>query len=207
MNMNFNPSESKQLRADTQPAAVVIVIASSAGGIHALLEVITRLPGNLKAGVVVVQHLDPHHKSMISQILNRQSNLLVRQASDGDMVTARSVFIAPPDWHLVINPDRTLGLSQQELELFVRPSANLLFTSAAESFGKNIIAVVLTGTGKDGADGVVAVKKAGGMVIAQNEETSEFFGMPGAAIHTGCVDFVLPLNEIADKIVGLIPGA
>jgi two-component system chemotaxis response regulator CheB len=107
---------------------------------------------------------------------------------------------------LLVNSDGTLSLSQSELVHFVRPSADLLFESMAASYGEGAIAVVLTGSGSDGEMGVKAVKKRGGTVIAQNEETAEYFGMPGAAIATKSVDFVLALDEIAPALVTLVMG-
>ena len=95
-------------------------------------------------------------------------------------------------------------LTQSKLVHFLRPSADLLFESVAASYGERAIAVVLTGTGSDGAMGVQAIKKMGGTVIAQDEATAEFFGMPSAAIHSGSVDFVLPLDEIATALVTLV---
>jgi two-component system chemotaxis response regulator CheB len=114
------------------------------------------------------------------------------------------VLIAPPGKHLLVNPDGTISLTHTELVHFVRPSADLLFESVAASYRDKAIAVVLTGSGSDGAMGVKAIKKMGGTVIAQDEATCEFFGMPGAAIATGMVDFILPLDEIAPAIVTLV---
>ena len=140
----------------------------------------------------------------MADILNRQSRLPIKQAEDGDRVQPSGVFIAPPDRHLLVNADGTLALSRTELVHFVRPSADLLFESVAASFKDRAIAVMLTGTGSDGATGVEAIKKMGGTVIAQDEGTSEFFGMPGAAIQTGVVDFVLPLKDIGPALTKLI---
>ena len=114
------------------------------------------------------------------------------------------VFIAPPNRHLLVNSDATISLSQSELVHFVRPSADLLFESVAASYKDRAIAVVLTGSGSDGSMGVRAIKKMGGTVIVQDEKTSEFFGMPGAAIQTGSVDFILPLAEISPALVTLV---
>jgi two-component system, chemotaxis family, protein-glutamate methylesterase/glutaminase len=105
---------------------------------------------------------------------------------------------------LLVNSDRTLSLTQTELVHFVRPSADLLFESVAASFKERAIAVVLSGTGSDGSMGVRAIKKMGGTVIVQDEKSSEFFGMPGAAVQTGCVDFILPLDEIAPALITLV---
>ncbi len=115
-----------------------------------------------------------------------------------------TTYIAPPNRHLLVNPDGTLSLSQSELVHFVRPSADLLFESVAASFKDRAIAVVLTGTGSDGSMGVRAIKKMGGTVIVQDEKSSEFFGMPGAAMQTGAVDFVLPLADIPNALISLV---
>jgi two-component system chemotaxis response regulator CheB len=107
---------------------------------------------------------------------------------------------------MLINRDGTVSLTQTELVNFVRPSADLLFESVAAAYGERAIAVVLTGAGKDGSMGVTAIKARGGTVIVQDEGTSEFFGMPSAAIRTGTVDFVLSLDEIPAALVTLLGG-
>jgi len=114
------------------------------------------------------------------------------------------VYIAPPNRHLLVNPDGTLFLTETKLVHFVRPSADPLFESVAASFKHRAIAVVLTGTGSDGAMGLRAIQQMGGTIIAQDEATSEFFGMPGAAINTGHVDFILPLHEIPCTLISLV---
>jgi two-component system, chemotaxis family, protein-glutamate methylesterase/glutaminase len=186
-----------------QAAFDLVAIAASAGGLNAISEVLSKLPANFPAAIVIVQHLDPRHRSLMADILSRRTPLPVKQAEESDRVTPGTVYIAPPNRHLLVNPDGTLSLSQSELVHFVRPSADLLFDSAAASYKERAIAVVLTGTGNDGIMGVQAIKKMGGTVIAQDEETSEFFGMPGAAIETGTVDFILPLPEIAPALISL----
>src|SRR5205823_13414390 len=133
-------------------------------------------------------------------ILSRVTPLQVRQATEGDLIVPRTAFVAPPDHHLLVNPGGTLELSRSALVHFVRPSADLLFESVAAVFNARAIGVVLTGTGSDGTMGVRAINKMGGFVIAQDEATSDFFGMPGAAISTGKVDRVLALEEIAPAL-------
>jgi two-component system chemotaxis response regulator CheB len=182
----------------------IVALAASAGGLQALSAVLAALPGAFTVPVVVVQHLDPRHRSLMAQILNRRVAMTVTDAVDGERLQTGAIVIAPPNKHLLINPDYTISLTQTELVHFVRPSADLLFESVAASFKEKAIAVVLTGTGTDGSMGVRAIKKTGGTVIAQDEHSSEFFGMPGAAIQTGCVDFVLPLNEIAPALMTLV---
>ncbi|HET7394126.1 MAG TPA: chemotaxis protein CheB, partial [Candidatus Binatia bacterium] len=145
----------------------IIALAASAGGLHALQEVLTMLPRGFPASLVVVQHLDPHHRSLMAEILGRRTGLQVKQAEEGDRLQPGTTYIAPPNRHLLVNPDGTLSLSQSELVHFVRPSADLLFESVAASFKERAIAVVLSGSGSDGSMGVKAIKKMGGIVIAQ----------------------------------------
>lgn len=182
----------------------VVALAASAGGLTALSQVLSALPPDFPAAVVVVQHLDPRHRSLMADILSRRTSLKVKQGEEGDVLTPAMVHIAPPNRHLLVNPDGTISLSQSELVHFVRPSADLLFESVAASYKDRVIAVVLTGTGSDGAMGVQAIKKTGGTVIVQDEKTSQFFGMPAAAIQTGNADFILPLDEIASALVTLV---
>ena len=185
----------------------VVAIAASAGGLNALSTLLSGLPGDLPVAIVVVQHLDRGHRSLLAEILGRRTALHVEQAQMGAALRFGVVYVAPPDEHLLVNPDGRIVLTHSELVHFVRPSADLLFESVAGSYGRTAIAVVLTGTGSDGSLGVKAMKKKGGTVIAQDEATSEYFGMPGAAIETGCVDYVLPLPDIAAMIVRLVMGA
>jgi len=182
----------------------VVALASSAGGIAALSEILGSLPGDFPAAIVVVQHLDPRHRSLMADILRRRTALNVAQAAEGDYMSAGTVYIAPPDRHLLVNANGTLSLSHSELVHFVRPSADLLFESVAASFRSRAIAVVLTGTGSDGSMGIGAIKKMGGTVVAQDQASAEFSGMPGAAIRSGNADFVLPLDEIAPALVTLV---
>ena len=182
----------------------IVAIAASAGGLRAVSHVLTGLPPSFSASLTVVQHLDPRHRSLMAGILSRRTVLAVKEAEDGEKLERGTVYIAPPNKHLLVNPDTTLSLAQTELVHFVRPSADLLFESVAASFKERAIALVLSGTGSDGSMGVQAIKKMGGTVLAQDEGSSEFFGMPNAAIQTGSVDFVLSLNEIAGALITLV---
>ena len=186
------------------PSFDIVAVAASAGGLTALIEVLTDLPANFKAAIVVVQHLDPRHPSLMAEILSRRTVLKVIQASEGDDLTPGTVYIAPPNNHLLVNSNGTVSLSQSEMVHFLRPSADLLFESVAASYQERAIAVVLSGTGTDGAMGVEAIKKMGGTVIVQDAKTAEFPGMPAAAIKTGNVDFILPLAEISLALRTLI---
>lgn len=178
----------------------VVALAASAGGLNAITHVLATLPGDFPAALVVVQHLDPRHRSLMADILGRRTMIPVKEASEGDQLVAGRAYIAPPNRHLLVNPDRSLSLTQTQLVHFVRPSADLLFESTAASFKERAIAVVLSGSGQDGAMGVRAIKKMGGTVIVQDAKNAEFGGMPEAAVATGIADFVLALDEIAPAL-------
>jgi two-component system chemotaxis response regulator CheB len=178
----------------------VVGIAASAGGLTALGTLLGGFEADFPAAVLVVQHLDRRHPSVMADILGRRTSLPVKQAANGDAIVAGRVLVAPPDNHLLANADETVSLTHSELVHFVRPSADLLFESLAAAFQTRGIAVVLTGSGVDGSMGVQAVKKMGGTVIAQDEATAQFFAMPAAAIATGDVDYVLPLDDIAAAV-------
>jgi two-component system, chemotaxis family, protein-glutamate methylesterase/glutaminase len=200
-----NKSEFNQGKFDA--AFDIVAIATSAGGLQALSTVLEDLPADFPASLVVVQHLDPRHRSLMADILSKRTALRVQQAQEGDQLQTGTVYIAPPNRHLLVNPDSTLSLSQSELVHFVRPSADLLFDSVAASFRDRAIAVVLTGTGSDGQMGVQAIKKMGGTVIAEDPKTAAFSGMPQTAIKACSVDFVLPLPEVAAALITLVmPG-
>jgi two-component system chemotaxis response regulator CheB len=189
---------------ESSPAYDVVAVASSAGGINALGRLLGGLPPDLPVPVLVVQHLDPRHETVIADVLQRRSRLHVGLAEDGEVAKPGFVYVAPPDRHLLVGADGVLSLSGSNLVHFVRPSADLLFESVAGAYGERAIACVLTGTGSDGAMGVTAVRSRGGTVIVQDPATAEFRGMPEAASATGEVHFLLPLEEIAPVVDGLV---
>ncbi len=204
MRNHVDPRDHPLARPNAAPAFEVVAVASSAGGLAALTSLLSGLPASFPVPVLLVQHLDPRHKSLLADMLGRCTELPVKMAEGGDRLTGGSVFVAPPNYHLLVDPGGTLSLTQSELIHFLRPSADILFESVARNFPGRAIAVVLSGTGSDGARGVKAIKSTGGTVIAQDRDTSEFFGMPSAAIATGSVDIVLPLAMIAPALVGLV---
>jgi two-component system chemotaxis response regulator CheB len=165
-----------------------------------LSQVLSVLPITFPAAVAVVQHLSPSFPSYLVDILQRRVTLPIKQAVQGEQLKPGIIYVAPPDNHLIVNSDGTLSLTQTPLVHYVRPSADVLFQSAAGSIGARLIAVILTGTGSDGAKGVQAVKAAGGRVIVQDKATSAFYGMPEAAILTGSVDWILPLDAIPQAL-------
>ena len=199
-----HPTNSPDPVAKTPPAFDVVALAASAGGLASLSSVVAALPPDFPAAVLIVQHLDPRHRSLMAEILGRRTQCQVEEAQDGQRILPGTIYVAPPDRHLLVTPHRTVALTESELVHFVRPSADLLFESVAATYRERAIAVVVSGTGQDGAMGVRAIKNTGGTVIVEDETTAAFFGMPGAAVQTGCVDFELPIEEIGSALLTLV---
>jgi two-component system chemotaxis response regulator CheB len=191
------------------PAAVrfpVIAMATSVGGLEALSVILGGLPAKFPAAIAIVMHLAPDHPSVLAEILNRRTHLLVGQAHTGDILCPSCVFVAPPNHHLFVAPSGRLKLSSSSAVKvhYARPSAEPLFASVAEVYGPNAIAVVLTGGDGDGSFGVQIIKDKGGLVIAQDRPSSRDYSMPETTIKTGDVDFILPLDGIAAKLIELV---
>ena len=188
---------------DTYP---VIAMAASGGGLAALSVILSHLPADFPAAIAIVMHLSPDHKSILAEILAGRTDLKVKQAQTGDMLCPSCVFVAPPNQHLLVAGDGRLKLSSSAAEKihYARPSAEPLFASVAAVYKKKAIAVVLTGGDGDGSFGVQIIKDNGGQVIAQDRPTSQDFSMPETSIKTGDVDFILPLDKIAPKLIQLV---
>src|SRR5215210_4527897 len=181
-----------------------VVMAASLGGLRAYAQILSALPRGFPVPILLIQHRSTP-PILLPQYFSRSSRLPVVDAREGDRLSPGSVYAAPPGRHLLVLSDRALSLSDSEPLWFTRPSADRLFESAASVFQNRLTAVILSGRGQDGANGVRAVHKAGGMVIAQSEETCGATVMPGHAIGTGCVDLVLTFDKIADMLQRLAP--
>jgi two-component system chemotaxis response regulator CheB len=178
-------------------------MVASVGGLDALARVLRGLPGDLPAAVIALQHADPTKASHRAEILDRTTPLPVTDAQDAAVLAPGTVVVAPSAFHTLVTRDRTIALVRSGQHPPPRPSADLLLATLAVSAGPNAIAVVLTGLGHDGAAGVTAVKRLGGTAIASDRATSLETSMPEAAIDTGKVDHVLPLDDIAHALIEL----
>jgi two-component system chemotaxis response regulator CheB len=192
--------------ASHEPATCVIAMATSVGGLNALSRILGSLPGNFEAAITIVMHVSPNHKSLLAEILKCRTALQVKQMEAGDRLYHSGVFIAPPNHHMMVTEGGVLVLSSSTADKvhYARPSAEPLFASVADIYRKRAIAVVLTGGDGDGSTGVRIIQDRGGIVIAQDRSTSQDFSMPETAIQTGEVDFILPLDEIAPKLLQLV---
>ena len=184
----------------------VIAIAASVGGLKALSIILGGLPADFPAAIAIVMHVALDRKSLLAGILKCRTHLQVTEAHTGDVLVPSKVFVAPPDHHLFVIKGNRLMLSSSHAEKihFARLSAEPLIASVAEVYGKNAIAVVLTGGDGDGSFGVQIIKDNCGTVIAQDRPTSENFSMPETSIKTGDVDYILPLDKIAPMLIALV---
>ncbi|MBF2046786.1 MAG: chemotaxis protein CheB [Elainella sp. C42_A2020_010] len=182
----------------------VVGIAASLGGLQAMATILSELPAGFPAAIVIVQHLSPHYPSHLARILKRHTVLRVKQAEAGELLRPGTIYTAIPNQHLLMTLEGTLHFSSEERINFCRPAADLMLKSIASVYQRRAIAVILTGRGCDGALGAAAIKQYGGIVIAQNKATSRCFSMPNAAINTGCVDWILPVEAIAPRLINLL---
>jgi len=194
----------------TRPALAsrsVVGVAASTGGPQALEQLLPRLPADLPAALIVVQHMPPGFTQSLAQRMDRYCAIAVREATHRERIEVGRAYIAPGGHHLTVRPspdapgEGLIYLDQSPPIGGLRPSANVTLRSLAEVYGLRAVGVVLTGMGADGREGLKLIKERGGVTIAQDQASSAIFGMPRAAIESGCVDRVVPLDEIADEIV------
>jgi two-component system chemotaxis response regulator CheB len=193
-----NPANPALRRAG--PRSEVVAIASSTGGPQALARVLGGLPETFTLPVLIVQHMTEGFHRGLATWLDSVSSRTVRLAVDGEPISASTALIAPGGSHLAVRRDGRIALLDGEPIGGHRPSANVLFDSVAEAYGARSVGVILTGMGDDGADGLAALRRAGGLVIAQDKATSIVYGMPGVAVARGLADHVVALDEVAGVI-------
>ncbi|MDY3559859.1 chemotaxis protein CheB [Gemmata sp. JC673] len=177
--------------------AEAVVIGASAGAVDALSAVLPALPKGYPLPVMVVVHLPPDKKSVMAELFRGKCAVDVREADDKEPLTGGTVYFAPPDYHLLVEPDRRLSLSSEEQVHFSRPSVDVLFESAADVFGPGLVGVVLTGANADGARGLRAVLAAGGIGLVQAPTTAAATAMPLAALAAHPAARALTLDQIA----------
>jgi two-component system, chemotaxis family, protein-glutamate methylesterase/glutaminase len=187
----------------SQAAFDAVAIGASAGGVPALLALISSLPKDFPAAVLVVLHLDPRHKSLLAELVGRRSALPVKEAESAEPIRPGVVYIAPPDQHMLVANGR-ISLTSSELVHYTRPSVDLMLESVAAAYRHRAIGVILTGSGVDGATGIRAIKEQHGTTLIQDPAEAAHRSMPANALSTGCIDFTLPLEDIGPALVRLV---
>lgn len=196
------PVRTKKQKA--QQRIDILAIGTSTGGPNALAEVIPRLPEDFPVPVVVVQHMPPLFTRLLAERLNTQSQLSVHEAEAGRKLEPGHVWIARGDYHMTLAQKGvavSLNLNQDPPENSCRPAVDVLFRSVTQVYGGNVLGVVMTGMGSDGARGAAHIGEAGGQILVQDEASSVVWGMPGAVVSAGLADKILPLAEISQEVV------
>ena len=178
-------------------SALAVVVGASAGALEALSVILPKLPSGFRLPVIVVVHVPPEKRSVLSELFQAKCRLAVREAEDKESISGGTIYFAPPNYHLLVEAEKTLSLSSDEPVLFSRPSIDVLFESAADAYGPTLIAIVLTGANQDGAAGLRAVVDAGGTAIIQNPRGAFASAMPEAAMASCPRAQVRSLEEIA----------
>lgn len=178
-----------------------IVIGVSSGGLKALKLIFSVFPSDFAVPVIVVQHIGPRSENSWISLLNGSCNIPVKEADEKEKIGAGSIYVAPSNYHLMIEKDKTFSLTIDERVNFARPSIDVLFESAADAYKEKLIGIILTGANNDGTKGVKRIKECGGLVIVQDPATAESSFMPASAIAAMQPDHILELDQIGDLLI------
>jgi two-component system chemotaxis response regulator CheB len=181
----------------------IVIIGSSTGGPRALMQVVPMIPSGIQAAFMIVQHMPPVFTKSLADRLDRISQIPVREVGPGDMLKVGQAYLAPGGYHMTVSKGHLIRLNQEPPVWGVRPSVDITMKSAAEAFGGRVTGVILTGMGCDGTAGAAEIKKNGGKILAEDESTCAVFGMPQSAAKARLVDWLLPLPEIAPRIIAM----
>lgn len=180
-----------------------IVIGASAGGFNALRSIIPSLPENFPLPILIVQHLSPLSDNYMARFLNDHSNVTVKEADEKEEIVPGHVYIAPPNYHLLVEENFTISLSNEFKVNYSRPSIDILFETASYAYGDKLIGIILTGANNDGAKGLRSIKEAGGLCIVQNVNEAEAQAMPESAIKMSDPQEILKINDITKYLINL----
>ncbi|WP_313328037.1 chemotaxis protein CheB [Stutzerimonas balearica] len=182
--------------AGREPPLEAVVIGTSAGGLAALSRLVSGLSSHFPLPILVVQHVPAGTPTQLAEIFQRKTGLRVKEADEKEALRPATLYFAPPGYHLLLESDRSLSLSQDDAVHFSRPSIDVLFESAADALGPALLGILLTGANEDGAAGLAAIHYAGGLTIVQDPAEAEVDTMPRAALQRFAPDYLLPLRDI-----------
>ncbi|MCO7573640.1 chemotaxis protein CheB [Pseudomonas chlororaphis] len=186
-----------------RPRVEAVVVGASAGGVEALLSLFNELRASFSLPLIVVLHLPDERRSQLADVFDRRLALTVKEADDKESIVPGTLYFAAPGYHLSVEQDRTLSLSQEERLHHSRPAIDYLFESAADAYGEHLAAVLLTGANQDGAQGLLEVKRQGGLTIVQDPSEARVSTMPEAALALQQPDYILPLRGISRLLAEL----
>ena len=178
-----------------------IVIGVSSGGMNAMKLLFSLLPKEFSIPIIIVQHIGSHSENIWIRFLNDKSNLEIKEADEKEEIETGKVYVAPANYHLMIERNKTFSLSIDDRVNYARPSIDVLFESAAEAYKDKLIGIILTGSNNDGATGLKRIKEGGGLTIVQDPETAESYFMPASAIAAILPDYILSLEEIIKLLI------
>jgi two-component system, chemotaxis family, protein-glutamate methylesterase/glutaminase len=181
-----------------------IVVGASAGGLYIMTRILQPLPVNFPLPVIVVQHRSKDERSLLEEVLQQKCTVRIKQADEKELIQKGIVYFAPPDYHLLIESDRSFSLSFDAPVNFSRPSIDVLFESAADVYKESLLGIILTGANGDGARGMKKISMLGGTTIAQSPQTADYPEMPKAAINTGYIQHIMSPDEISRYLLTLI---
>lgn len=202
--MTHTISATRQLLASgARPPVELVAIGASAGGVAALLTLLTPLPANFTLPIVAVLHLLPRRQSQLGSVLAHRLAVPVREAQDKEPIEPGTIYLASANYHLLVENDRSFSFSSEPPVSFARPSIDVMMASAADAYGPALAGVLLTGANMDGAEGMAAIKTQGGMTVVQQPQDADVATMPQAAIDRCAPDHVLPLRDIQQLLLRL----
>lgn len=182
----------------------VVVIGGSAGSLEVVMAIIASLPADPRAIVIIVVHRKNDSESVLEHLLSHKTRLPVTEVEDKEPIIANAVYIAPPDYHLLMENEANFSLDTSEKVHYSRPSIDVTFESVAETFGDRVIGILLSGSNADGANGLAVIKDRGGYTIVQDPSSADVGFMPQQAINRGCVDVILHGDKISEKLNSLL---
>ncbi len=203
------PGITRSVKMPTRRDFRAMVLGISTGGPFALLNTLPKIPGSFPLGIAIVQHMPPRFTRSLAERINSLSELDVREAEDGDVLDQGSVLIAPGGKHLTFRKSGNeiiARISEEPATTLYRPCADVMMNSASEVIGSPLLGVIMTGMGKDGLEGLKNIKKKGGYIVAQNEQSCVVFGMPKAVVDEGIADAIVPLDEIPSLLYQVATG-
>lgn len=186
--------------SSTLTSVEAIVVGASAGGLNAMIKLFSDLPADLPVPILVVQHTRANEESLLAELIGAGTGLKVIEAEDKVEIRPCNIYIAPPNYHLLVEDKSTIALSTEEKVNYSRPSIDLLFESAVRVYRSKLAGIILSGANNDGSKGISMINRAGGITIAQSPESAEFKAMPLAAISTGNVKFILDICKMAQFV-------